>query len=168
MKPKFALFAHLMAAATAFSAATALAAPSYQAEITVDGYSALTALENFPVLVRVSESRISGFRYADCAADGADIAFEDSNGNALSREIDTWDTTGESLVWVRLPAMATNTLFKMTWGDSSVTAQPASQTDGSVWQSGGYVGVWHMNEADGTVADAAGHSLAATPMGACQ
>ncbi len=144
MKPKFALFAHLMAAATAFSAATALAAPSYQAEITVDGYSALTALENFPVLVRVSESRISGFRYADCAADGADVAFEDGAGNALDREIESWNPDGESLVWVRLPALAGGLKFKMAWGDPSVTAQPASQIDGSVWRPAGYVGVWHF------------------------
>ncbi len=61
--------------AAACMAASAFATPQKQAELTVAGYNGLEALENFPVLVRVSESNISGFLYSDCAANGADIAF---------------------------------------------------------------------------------------------
>ena len=136
----------LMAAAMAASVSFAL--PRKAAEITVSGYTGASPLANFPVLVRISPTRISGFSYADCAAGGADIAFTDAQGNALDREIDTWDTAGESLVWVRVPSLAAGTVLTMTYGDATVTAQPACQTDGSVWTAAGFAGVWHMNEAN--------------------
>ena len=143
----------------------AFAAPQKAADITVSGYTGSTTLENFPLLVRISPTRISGFSYADCAASGADISFKDAAGNVLAREIDTWDTAGESLVWVRVPSLASNEVITMTFKDATVTAQPSCQTDGSVWTPAGYAGVWHMNEASGSVADATGHDLAATPAG---
>ncbi|MBQ6923266.1 MAG: hypothetical protein IJQ73_01360 [Kiritimatiellae bacterium] len=149
-------------AAFALGPAMVQAAPRHQAVITVSGYNSLVALENFPVPVRVSESNISGFRYSDCAADGADVAFEDGAGNALDREIECWDPDGESLVWVRVPTLANGLKFKMTWGDSSVSVQPASQTDGSVWTPAGYAGVWHMNEDSATQTDRTGNGLTAT------
>ena len=104
------------------------------------------------MLVRVSPSNIDGFSYADCAEDGSDLTFIDATGHAFAREIESWNTNGESLVWVRLPTMTTNTVFTMTWGDERITAQPASQTDGSVWRPAGYVGVWHFS---GTGTDSA-------------
>ena len=66
-------------------AASAFALPRKAAEITVSGYTGKSALENFPVLVRISPECISGFSYADCAADGADVAFRDAQGNLLDR-----------------------------------------------------------------------------------
>ncbi len=141
------------------------ATPTRKADIRVSGYDGSTPLANFPVLVRVSPTTIDGFSYADCAADGRDVAFADAEGVALPREIDTWNTSGESLVWVRLPVCTNNASFSMTWGDAAIAAQPACQTDGSVWTAAGYVGVWHMSEASGTVADATAHGLTATPGG---
>lgn len=141
------------------------AAPQMRADLAVSRYSGSAPLTNFPVLVRISEATIRGFQYGDCAPGGADIAFEDEYGNALPREIDTWDETGESLVWVRLPVLTNNAPFALTYRDPSVTAQPQCQTDGSVWRAAGYVGVWHMGEASGPVADATGHGLTATPGG---
>ena len=138
------------------------AAPQKAVDITVSGYTGASPLANFPVLVRISPELISGFAYADCAAGGADIAFEDAQGNALDREIDTWDTSGESLVWVRIPSLANNMVITMTYKDLSVTAQPACQTDGSVWSAAGYAGVWHMNENSGTQTDRTGNGLTAT------
>ncbi len=140
----------------AVTALSAFATPRKAVDFTVSGYTGASTLANFPVLVRISPERISGFSYADCAADGADIAFTDANGNALAREIDTWDTTGESLVWVRVPSLANGTVITMTYTDPSVTAQPASQTDGSVW-SAGYAGVWHMNSSSPADASASGN-----------
>ena len=112
----------LASAAVAVTALSVFAQPRKAADFTVSGYTGESALANFPVLVRISPERISGFSYADCAADGADIAFTDANGNALAREIDTWDTAGESLVWVRVPSLANGTVITMTYADSSVTA----------------------------------------------
>ena len=154
MKKTFLL---ITAALTAASMAFAL--PRKAAEITVSGYTGKSTLANFPVLVRISPERISGFSYADCAAGGADVAFQDAQGNALDREIDTWDPSGESLVWVRVPSFASNVVFTMTYKDPSVAAQPACQTDGSVWSAAGYAGVWHLGEDSGTAYDSTPNAL---------
>ncbi len=115
--------------AAALVAASAFALPRKAAEITVSGYTGKSALANFPVLVRISPERISGFSYADCAADGADVAFRDAQGNLLDREIDTWDPNGESLVWVCVPSLSgTATSFTFRWAD----ANPPSVTTSAV------------------------------------
>ncbi len=154
----------LVAAVAAMVAAvTASASPTYQTTMTVAGYSGTTTLSDFPVLVRISPERIEGFSYAQCAANGADIAFTDADGMPLSHEIDTWNTSGESLAWVKLSSLeGTATTFRMTWGDSEATA---SATSSATWP--GYVGVWHMGEASGTCANSSpcGATYDAEPTG---
>ncbi len=86
---------------------------AYTASFTVSGYTGSTPLADFPVLVRLSATSPSGFDYADCASDGSDIRFSDEDGNLIPHEIDTWDTTGESLVWVKLPELDAGTTFSM-------------------------------------------------------
>ena len=84
--------------------------------LTVDGYDASrTTLTNFPVLVRISEAGISGFDYDDLmfSSTGDDICFVAEDGTPLAFEIDTWNTAGESLVWVKLPTMENGTEFAM-------------------------------------------------------
>ncbi|MEM7395994.1 MAG: LamG-like jellyroll fold domain-containing protein, partial [Verrucomicrobiota bacterium] len=60
-------------------------------------------------------------------------------------EIDIWDTGRTSLIWVKMPELASaEAEIWLTWGDPSWTNQPAYTTNGSTW-SENYVGVWHMN-----------------------
>ena len=120
----------------------------YSVQFTVSGYAGTEALANFPVLVRLAAGSPVGFAYSDCAAGGADLTFTDDGGNVIPREIDTWDTAGESLVWVCVPVVTNGTTFTMHYGDASVAAQPACQTDGSVWSGANYKGVWHMDSVD--------------------
>ena len=115
--------------------------------------------EDIPLLLRLSEA-IEGFRYADVANDGKDFLFSDGDGNRLPFEIESWNPAGESLVWVRVPVFADGTVIHMDYGasDADGTADAAD-----VWRR--YVGVWHMGEPSGVVADATGHRLDATPAG---
>ena len=117
---------------------------SHSAALKVAGYTGSAAVENFPVLVRLSETAVSGFLYSDLASpsDGADLAFFDAGGNPLAFEIDTWNPSGESLVWVRLPSMQNGTRFTIWWGSSEVTGKAVCADD--PWSD--YTGVWHMNE----------------------
>ena len=102
-----------------------------------------TPLANFPVLVRVSETSLDGFYYTDCPT-GSCIWFTDASDNAIPCDIDTWDTTGESLVWVSVPSLSDDATIKMHWDAAGApSGLPASS---NVWSSAGYVGVWHMNE----------------------
>ncbi len=129
---------------------------TYRLPISVSGYNGSSTLTNFPVLVRLAEGSPTGFSYNDCETDGSDIRFADSNGYALSFEIDTWDTTGESLVWVKLPSMASGTGFEMRYGGSPTSAN----TPADVWS--GFGGVWHMNENAASQTDRTGNGLTAT------
>ena len=104
-------------------------------KFTVNGYQGGSEVQtNFPVLVRLSTS-ISGFTYSDFYADGSDlslvdIGFVDAEGNGLAYDIDTWNTSGESLVWVNLPRMTNGTEFAM-WYRSSKTGKELNA--GNVW-----------------------------------
>lgn len=116
---------------------------------TVAGYTGASTLSGFPVLVRIAENSPSGFSYDDLQSKstGADIAFVGMDGGGLPFEIDTWDPTGTSLIWVRLPSMRNGTQFVMCWGSetSGKTVCPDNP-----WV--GYTGVWHMGET-GTPSD---------------
>lgn len=106
-----------------------------------------SAVANVPALVRLSEG--NGFSYSDFTLqDGGDLMFADEEGNPLPHEVDTWNTSGESLVWVRLPSSAAGTKIDMFWGRGGRST--AQSTD--LWD--GYKGVWHMNSA--SPADASG------------
>ena len=154
-----------MSSMLVLASATSFAATSDYAKrltITVNpsavGYSA-EDVTNVPAAVRLSES-IAGFSYSDFGeADGGDLLFTDESGNTLPHEIEKWDTSGESIVWVKMPVFgAGRKLYAYYSGPAN--AQNAT----NVWS--GYVGVWHMAEASGTVADATGNGLAASPAGA--
>ncbi len=100
-------------------------------------------LAAFPVLVKVSESSISGFRYSDSLKEnGGDLRFADEEGNLLDSEIDTWNPNGESLIWVNVPSLSSNTAIKAYYGWESAPDVDSA----NVWTNG-YVGVWHLGEA---------------------
>ena len=171
LAPGPAPFALAVAAVISLSSAIAAAAlpqPSSVAfdkgaPFTVDGYTGSSPLSGFPVLVRLAANSPVGFYYTDLhsQSDGADIAFIDMEGNGLPFEIDTWDPSGTSLIWVKLPTMTNGTQFVMCWG-----AAASGKTVCADSPFAGYVGVWHMSEASGTVADSSGNGLAATTSGA--
>ena len=102
-----------------------------------------TPLANFPALVRISSSAPSGFDYADCPTSSC-LWFTDANDNTLPFDVDTWDTTSNSLVWVSVPSLSSSATITMHWDSSGA---PAGQPDSTnVWSRASYVGVWHMNE----------------------
>ena len=121
--------------------------------------SGLAAVSGLPVPVRLSAS-ITGFSYSDITQSGSDkdLLFVDGLGTQLPYEIEKWDGSGESIVWVRVPTWTSSGHIYMYYGGPAV-----AQNSAAVWS--GYVGVWHMAEDSGTVADATGNELAAAPAG---
>ena len=158
------LFAALAALALP---ARALPGPSgatfnWGAQLTVAGYdSQKAALADFPVLVRVSPSAVSGFQYSQMvdAEAGSDLCFVGMDGAGLPFEIDTWNTNGESLVWVKLPSMEQGASFVMCWGSASSGKAVCADNPFA-----GYKGVWHMNETNAV--DASGSGNGGTAAGA--
>ena len=123
---------------------------AHSIKLSVDGYTGSETLVNFPVLVRVSEGSIDGFRYDEMSATnkngvalGFDLAFFAEDGTRLASTNDTWNASGESLAWVRLPSMTQGTKFYMCYNvaDGVVVDNPNPFTD--------YTGVWHMNDEGG-------------------
>lgn len=108
------------------------------------------------VALRVSEA-IPGFDYSDCRVDGSDLYVEDESGNALAFDLETWNAQGESIVWVKMPTFGKNRKVRVYY--SGPANESANAT--AVWS--GYTGVWHMNEASGSVADATGHGYTMVP-----
>ena len=124
---------------------------------TTSGYQGSGPLANFPVLVKLSTA-IEGFNYADFGAT-TNLVFKDSGDNVIPFEVDTWNTSGTSLIWVKVPSVTSTTAFKMYYCGSDVFVNNPAST----WTDANYIGVWHMDEENGTVADATGHGLTATP-----
>ena len=128
--------------------------------ITVSGYEGASTLTNFPVLVRLAANAPAGFDYADCAADGSDLRFAEANGIVLAHEIDTWNTNGESFVWVKVPMLSgTDTAILMCYGASNPAELPTVDPH-IVWTATGHRAVWHFaadatESAQGLVASAA-------------
>ena len=152
-------------AACALAVSAALAAPSYQATLTVQGYAEnKEPLADFPVLVRLSPEKVAGFYYGTCQADGSDVEFADENGEPLPYQLDTWNPSGESLFWVKLPQLAKNKSFYVRWGDIQSNVDCARSA--ATWNAN-YGAVWHMGEADGVCANSTSHGSAydATPKG---
>ncbi|MBP5544777.1 MAG: DUF2341 domain-containing protein [Kiritimatiellae bacterium] len=103
-------------------------------------------LDDFPVLVKVSEAGIPGFHYADCVKEGgADLRFADANGTLLPCEVEVWNPDGESLIWVKIPTLTKDTRIRGYYGWNLAPAVDPTE----VWDAN-YVGVWHMNAAEGT------------------
>ena len=113
------------------------------AKFTVAKYIGSETLTNFPVLVRISNSAPVGFSYSNLQypATGADLCFVDMDGTGIPFEIDTWDSSDTSLIWVRLPSMTNGTEFVMCWGS---TSSGKAVCNANPWSD--YTGVWHMGE----------------------
>ena len=143
----------MLLAVTAFAMSMSVAfGASYAkyATISVPGVPESTTLTNFPLLVRISASSPSGFAYADMMQnDHSDLRFEDLSGNGLCYDVDTWNTDGESLVWVKVPALVKNYEITMRWGSAAPDANDAA----NVWSN--YVFVWHGND---TTTDSTGNA----------
>lgn len=94
-----------------------------------------------PSLLRLSSS-IEGFDYSD-AGDGTHFEITDEEGRILPYEIDTWDPSGVSLLWVKVPVFQNGRRLTVTYGE---TAADMTARAAEVWSN--YIGVWHMNGLD--------------------
>ena len=120
----------------------------------VTGYTGASTLANFPVLVRVSESAMPGFSYAE-AVGRTDVRFTDSEGRYLKFECDTWNPSGESLFWVSVPELSgTQTELRLYFGRHAEVPVSGKEKPNLVWSQAGYAGVFHMDVSpDNKVAD---------------
>ena len=111
-------------------------------DLRVQGYRGSEPLTNFPLLVRISESRLRGFYYSRAGRTGEDMVFMDTVSDAqLPYEVDTWNVTGESLVWVRVSVLTNGAPIRLYWTLREGADAPGYSPE-DVWSD--YVGVWHF------------------------
>ncbi|HOW71787.1 MAG TPA: DUF2341 domain-containing protein [Phycisphaerae bacterium] len=104
------------------------------------GFRGNTPLQDFPVLVTLTASATND--YAGFAANGADIRFSDAAmTTALGFEIEKWDPTGTSLIWVRVPQVSS--VGDYIWMYWNYPGAAAAQMAPSTWSSS-YLGVYHF------------------------
>lgn len=68
-----------------------------------------------------------------------ELRFFDASGDPLAYEVESWNPSGESAVWVRLEEIELDDdHFFMEYGDPPL---PTGEDPAAVW-SGRYIGVW--------------------------
>ncbi len=100
-------------------------------------------LVNFPVLVVLNSSRIN---YSLTQPNGEDIRFVDADGTTvLDHEIEVWDASGKSYIWVRIPQIdaGSSADYIMMYYDNPGAGDGQNPT--GTWEVN-YRGVWHLKE----------------------
>jgi hypothetical protein len=105
------------------------------------------SLTNFPVLVKLDKD--TDIDYSKTQDSGQDIRFTDSDGTILPYEIEKWDETASSYVWVKVPQIDINSSTDYMYLYYGNTGATDGQSASSVWDNS-FLGVWHMNESSGT------------------
>lgn len=115
----------------------------YSQTITVDHTKIDTNLQNFPLLVVIDSTTGS-----KCDSGDSIRFLSNDNLNEFYYEIETWNSSGNSFVWVNISETITNTVdysFMMYYNNSAASD---NQTATGVWASN-YTMVHHLN-ASGT------------------
>ncbi len=128
----------------------------YRMAIGFNHYTNAEPLANFPALVDLSPA-LSGFSYGEFAsATGGDLRFTDAGGLLpIPFEIDEWNVSGTSRIWVRVPFISgTNDMIWAYWGNPFATNLPATSTNGGAWATD-HLLVWHLKESGFPYSDSA-------------
>ena len=119
---------------------------------------AIEPIADIPVLLRLDTDV---FDYAAALPDGADLRiFAEDQRTQLPYEVEFWNPTGVTFVWVRLPDVeaGADTVIFLAYGDPTLPLPPPST---QVW-SAGYEAVWHLPALTDSTGN--GHDLVATQM----
>jgi hypothetical protein len=131
-----------------------LASPSnyISMRVSFSGYTNGVALQNFPALVRLS-TNIPGFSYSQfiSPSDGADLRFTAANGREIPFQIEQWNPSGESQIWVQVPSLtSSNDYVTAYWSNAADTAMLPCNTNGATWTTlsgtNEFVLVYHLNQ----------------------
>ncbi|MCP5497088.1 MAG: DUF2341 domain-containing protein [Leptospiraceae bacterium] len=130
-------------------------------KLTLNNPSTTEDLVNFPILVKLNDPSRIDYNYT--MDSGQDVLFVDSGGNFLDYEIEKWDETGDSTLWVRVPLIdhdsSTEDYIYIYYG-YNLSGSP-SQNPTGVWSSN-YKAVYHLSEATSGTATGTGTVLDST------
>ncbi len=101
-----------------------------------------TNLTDFPVAITLNSSNID---YSKTKNAGEDIRFTDSNGTALNYEIETWNESGDSVVWVKVPQIDASSNTDSVWLYYNNAAATDAQSKTAVWDAN-TAAAYHLKE----------------------
>lgn len=117
-----------------------------------------TATDTFtevPVLALLGSPRIDP---SEVAPGGADLRFVDEDGARVPHEIERWDPSAASIVWISVPALAPRGGPRL-WLYYGNPSAPDDQDADAVW-SDVHAAVWHLSDG---VLDASGNGNDGVP-----
>jgi len=130
--------------------------------LTIHNSARAESFDDFAAQIALDSTRID---YSITAPGGGDVRFFASDdATPLPYELDTWNPTGRSAFWVRLPTIPafTDINIWMHYGDPMAT----SQSDPNAVWSAEHVVVWHFNQDPTTgVLDSTANAHDGTAMG---
>jgi hypothetical protein len=132
----------------------------YRKQFTINSSQVTADLENFPILVSVTDGDLA----SKAQSDGDDIVFTIEQGNKLDHEIESYDaTTGTLVAWVKIPNLDgdQDSNFYMYYGNPTTDNM---QRPEEVWGDF-YDATWHMNDTT-TFTDSTRNSYGGTNNGA--
>ncbi len=112
---------------------------------TATGANVAGNVNNFPLLVRLSNDNFSFFQ---AKSNGEDLRFAGSDDTHYSYVIERWDNSADSAeIWVKIPTVYGNNstqYFNMYWGNSD--AADSSNANNVFETSNNFEGVWHLHD----------------------
>ncbi len=126
-----------------------------QITFTGNAFAGAQNLSDFPVLLTLNSSNTDYLQTRDA---GEDLRFFDADGTPLAYEIEKWDETGDSYVWVKVPQIDTSgsDSIWMYYGNATAVAG-ADPT--AVWSGNGFRAVYHMSDTGTSVGDSTSNAF---------
>ena len=110
--------------------------------IDINNLDQAASFTNQPVLVFLTPTLVN---YADFKTNGADVRFVAAdNTTVLPHEIELWNNTSTSQIWVGIPAITSASAADYFYMYYNNPAAPDGQNKNGVWPN--YWSVWHLNE----------------------
>lgn len=115
-------------------------------QITIDSSATTSNLQNFSVLVKLHASSTDAINidYSATQNFGQDLRFVDADGTVLSHEIESWDASGFSYVWVNVPQVYAGSTTDSFWMYYDHNEVPDGHNSNATWASH-FTAVLHMN-----------------------
>ncbi len=132
---------------------------SKRQRITFDNTSRSENLLDFPVMIKLDPSSID---YSALQSGGQDLRFVD-NGVVLNYQIEQWNTSGTSIIWLRVPQIDASSSTDFVWMYYGNATAPSGQNAAATWNSN-YRAVFHYNDtSNASFSDSTSYGNAATP-----
>lgn len=125
-------------------------------KIFINNKDATEDISAVPLMVKLDSTRVD---YSQTQNAGEDLRFLDQSGNSLNYEVESWNESGTSFVWVESPTLTTGSTSQYIWMYYGNTSASDGQNLAGTWSGTSFQGVYHFASGAGNVTnDSSGNS----------